>query len=92
MHIRSVLMYGAPAIYGYLNQSQRKMIEDVQRKATRTIIPDIDSYNNRLETLGIARLDKYMNTPTENYFSKLLADETHVLHKYLPERQLKYRH
>ena len=90
-NVRSVLTYCMPAFYSLLTAKQINEIEKIQRQCTKIILPAILSYNERLEILGIPELSDFSLELCRNHFLKILGDQDHQLHMFLPERQSESR-
>ena len=83
-NIRSILTYCAPAFYTMLSKKQTDLLEGIQRMCTRTILPGVLSYTERLSILGVPVLQDFIMDMCQRYFSKIMNDDSHVLHNLLP--------
>eukprot|EP00918_Siedleckia_nematoides_P079678 GHVU01174587.1.p1 GENE.GHVU01174587.1~~GHVU01174587.1.p1 ORF type:complete len:147 (+),score=6.77 GHVU01174587.1:174-614(+) len=81
--IRPVITYAAPAWYGFTDQGTRQYLEGVQKMATKIIMPEVDSYTKRCESLNLVPLTCYLEQSCDNYFNKILTDHEHTIHKKL---------
>ena len=85
-HIRSVLSYAAPAFYHTLSMTSKGQLEKIQNRATRIILPGIDSVTERNNVLDICFLSEFLNHLCAKKFENVL-DESNTLHKLLPLKQ-----
>lgn len=82
--IRSTLEYGDVLWHGGLTNSQSENIERIQKRAFRTILPDVD-YIQALNQLKV----KTLRDKRERHCIDLIvniSDPHHRLHNLLPER------
>ena len=78
-NIRSVLIYGAPAWFSLLNETDKIRLEKVQRAATRIILPELE-YCDRLKALDLPYLVDFLMDLSERHFLKISDDLQHPLH------------
>ena len=80
--IRPILEYAIPVWQSIPDHLSQK-IESIQKRASRIIIPEADSYN---DTLELAKLDTQFNrriSTCQRYMNKMKCS-THPLHFLLP--------
>ena len=77
-NIRPVLTYAAPAWFFLLSGTNKQRLENVQRAATRTILPDI-GYEGRLEVLKLPKLQDFIFDTSFRAFQKIANDIKHPL-------------
>jgi hypothetical protein len=81
--IRSVIVYSCPAWYSLLSLKNQEKLEKIQRRASKIIIPDIESYTERLKTLEWQELNKFMDHLCFKYFITIMSNEGHPLYDRL---------
>lgn len=86
-NIRSVLTYCIPAFYSLLTATQINSLERVQRLCTKIILPATISYSERLAILCIPMLSVFSENLYRSHFFKIVVNQQHPLHKFIPERQ-----
>ena len=78
-NIISVLTYAAPAWYFLLSKLDQARLEQVQRHATRIILPDLD-YFTRLDILELPMLSDFIYYMSQSLFNKIASNIDHPLH------------
>jgi hypothetical protein len=78
-NIRSKVSYSAPAWYTMLSTENTEKLEQIQRKATKIIIPEA-TYDERLTALHLPRLSDYLLQLSRTHFIKIAANKSHPLH------------
>ena len=68
-----------------------KSLERVQKICTTIILPDTESYHERLSILMIPELRIFSENLYRNHFLKYALDEHHQLHMLMPEKQSMHR-
>ena len=86
-NIRSVLVYCIASFFSQLNDKQKESLERVQSLCSKIILPNIESYSERLEVLAIPNLCAFSLEQYRCHFFKILNNPDHVLHSFIPERQ-----
>ena len=79
------MTYAAPCFYGFLSGKQIQVLESVQRFATKVILPDIESYTQRLELLNLPILSDFMHHLCCNYFKKISNCDS-ILRDIIPDK------
>ena len=87
-NIRSVMTYAAPSFFGFLTNGHIQSMESVQRLCTRIIMPNVDSYTERLQSLNLPTLVEFMENLCKKYKNNILNCET-VMKELVPERNSK---
>ena len=86
-HIRSILIYSMPAIFPLLTKTQIESLENVQKLCTKMILPSSKCYYERLNVLSLPPLALFSENLYRTHFLKIMSDEHHQLHSFIPERQ-----
>ena len=87
-NIRSVMTYAAPCFYGFLSKKQIQELEGVQSFTTKMILPDIESYSERLKILDLPILSDFMHALCCNYFKKISSPNCDsILKDLVPSRR-----
>jgi hypothetical protein len=90
-NVRSLPTYAAPAFYSLLTKQQKNSLELVQSRCTKTILPHIESYTNRLEILGIPKLEEFLESMLcADYFARV-SKANHCLNSRLPPKSTNVR-
>jgi hypothetical protein len=84
-NIRSVLCYACPSFFSMLTNYECNTLESVQRLCTRFILPDLDSYTDRLTRLQLPMLEIFMGNLSQQHFSKAVSPK-HCLNHRLPPK------
>lgn len=82
-NIRSIMTYACPAWCTIISGTDFSKLDAVQRKATKAILPHIDSYTERLQILNIPKLEDFITSHAFNHFCKILSDPSHPLFAHL---------
>ena len=82
--IRPILEYACPAWHSSLPQKLRDQVEQVQRRATKVILPSL-SYSERLVELDLVTLNERRESLTRRFYSSVL-DSSSRIHDILPAR------
>ena len=90
-NIRSVLTYAIPAFYSLLTKCQLESLERMQKLCTKIILPDIESYHERLGILKIPELCDFSRQLCKSHFLRIFNKPDHVLHHLIPSRQSETR-
>jgi hypothetical protein len=91
-NVRSVITYAIPAIHGHLTNGQLDSLERIQRFASRIMLPDIDSYTERLSSLRLTIVREHLLSLTTKYVNRVKGKNITMILKCLPEKQSKFRH
>ena len=83
-------MYCIPAFYSMLCDNHLKFLKQVQKICPKIILPDTESYHERLKYL-IPELRIFSENSFKNHLLKVALDEHHQLHTLMPEKQSKHR-
>ena len=86
-HIRSILTDCMPAIFPLLTKTVIKSLENVQKLCTKMILPRSECYYERLKVLSLPPLALFSKNLYRTHFLKIMSDEHHQLHSFIPERQ-----
>ena len=76
-----------PAIFPVLNKTQSESLENVQKLFTKMILPSSKWYYERLNVLSLPPLALFGENLYGAHFLKILSDEHHQLHSFIPVRQ-----
>ena len=87
VHTHSILTYCMPAICPLLPKTRIESLENVQKLCTETISPSSECCGEWLNVLSLPPKDFLVETSTELNFWKIMSDEHHQLHSFIPERQ-----
>jgi hypothetical protein len=79
-NIRTVLTYASPAWYFLLSQTDQTRLEQVQRTATRFILPGPD-YTTRLKELDLPPLSQFIYDSSLAHFHKIAGSPSHPLNE-----------
>ena len=82
-NIRPILTYASPAWYFLSSQHCKSTLEQIQRTATRIILPDLEGYTIRLLKLDMPTIDNFIRTNSSNHFNTNLANLDHPLRNRL---------
>ena len=85
--IRPVSEYACQVFHNGLPEYLSEQLEKIQRRATRTIFPDL-GYQEALKESNIATLHQRRRWLTERLFNEIKDDSLHKLHGLLPPRNL----
>ena len=86
-HIHSILTYCMPAVFPLLTKTQIESQENVQKLCTKMILPSSKCYYERLNVLSLPPLALFSENLYRTHFLKIMSDEHHQLHSFIPERQ-----
>ena len=78
-------MYAAPAFYGFLTKQQVYELEKVPRFAMRLILPQIDSYTERLSILDVETLEEFIENVCFKYYNNVVRSDS-VVASFLPKK------
>jgi hypothetical protein len=79
-----IIMYASPAWFGFIDSKSMNLLERIQRRCSKIIIPDDSkTYSNRLAQLQIPTIELRLQTYVTNYFKKIAADPDHILYNRL---------
>jgi hypothetical protein len=82
-NIRSILVYACPAWYTLVSKTDFSRLDRVQRKATKIILPQFESYTARLENLNLEELDSFISKTSYSHFLSILSNPDHLVHRLL---------
>jgi hypothetical protein len=78
--VRSLLTFSAPAWFYFLSKENANRLELIQKSAFKIILPDCNSYNDRLTLLAIPTLEEYIYSQSLQLFKKIFNNPNHPLH------------
>jgi hypothetical protein len=79
-----VIMYASPAWFGFIDSKSMNLLERIQRRCCKIIVPDDSkTYSDRLTQLNIPAIELRLQTHVTDYFKKIAADPDHCLHDRL---------
>ena len=81
-NIRSVLTYACPAWKPLLSKLNCDRLEQIQRSATRIILPELP-YDERCQSLKLVPLCDFIDTQCTNHFISLSSTPSHPLYPRL---------
>ena len=84
--ILSIISYAAPSWYPYIAKYYKDKLERYQRLCLFIILPRQEHYADRLVFLKLEELNVYLDIVCLRYANKILADDHHILHRYIPGR------
>jgi hypothetical protein len=79
-NIRTLLTYASCAWFLLCSKQNQQLLEQVQKHATRIILPAVEGYQERLQTLGMVTVEDFTMTTSQSYFSSVMANPDHPLH------------
>ena len=87
--IRPVLEYACQVWHPGLTQKQTEDLERIQKRALRTICPDLDS-SSAIQTYGLSSLETRRNTICKALFDQICKPGAKLNHLLPKERSIKY--
>jgi hypothetical protein len=84
--ILSIISYAAPSWYPYIAKYDKDKLERYQRLCLFIILPRLEHYADRLAFLKLEELNVYLDIVCLRYANKILADDHHIFHCYIPGR------
>jgi hypothetical protein len=82
-NVRPILTYASAAWFSLCSKQSRAKLEQVQRTATRIILPSEEGYENRLSKLDLCSIETHIRESSQQHFHNILSNPDHPLHKRL---------
>ena len=77
-------MYCIAAFFSLLNDKQKSKLRQIQRLCTKIILPNIESYADRLAIFGIPSDFNFSEDQYMRHFLKIFSDPNHILFSFIP--------
>ena len=68
-NIRSVITYACPAWYNLVPDTDKIILERIQRSATRIVLPFADNYGKRIDDLALPTITTILHTHSIKHFT-----------------------
>ena len=81
--VRSILTYAAPAWFAFINKYIRDKIIGVEKLCVKIILPEKDTYEERLADLGIPPVREFIDSLCLKLLNRIEETPAHPLHNTL---------